>query len=159
MVFPWRDVHGLKGSAYFNAGGEVASSSDGSTKVRMLLETTPRQSWSIKQSTNALRESMDETMGRICRRLDRSVGLALSGGLDSRIFLASLHTQGIEHRSFTYCYTSKERENEVARDAANLLCEQQSAVVLDKVLPGILANDCRLINEGESKQFGFCYLL
>ncbi len=148
----------LAGVSLLQRGRQVISSADGSTKVRMLLEPTVRNSLSIKQSTNALRDSMDETIGRICRRLDRPVGLALSGGLDSRMFLASLHTQEIEHRSFTFCYNSKNADNKIAHAAAKLLGEQQSAVIMDSVLAKLLNRDCRLINEGESQAFGFLLL-
>ncbi len=148
----------LAGVSLLQRGRQVISSSDGNTKVRLLLKPTPRQSWSIKQSISALRESMDEATGRICRRLDRPVGLALSGGLDSRILLASLHTQGIEHRSFTFCYNSRHPDNKIAQTAAKLLCEQQRAVIMDPALAKALNRDCLLINEGDSQAFGFLLL-
>ncbi len=148
----------LEGVSLLQRGRQVVSSSDGNTKVRMLLEPTPRKSWTIKQSVNTLRDSLDDTIGRICRRLDGPVGMALSGGLDSRLFLASLHTQGIEHRSFTFCYNAKARENEIAQAAAKLLYESQRAVVMDSALAVALQQDLCIINEGESQGFGFFLL-
>lgn len=136
----------------------VISFADGRTNVHMLLEPTPRQSWSIKQSANNLRESMDETIGRIYRRLDSTLGLALSGGLDSRILLASLHTQNIEHHSFTVCFNSKQVENKIAQSAAKLLSEKHRTVIVDSALARAIERDCRLINEDGSPGFGFLLL-
>jgi hypothetical protein len=123
----------------------------------MLLEPVPRQSWSIKQSVQALRESMDETIGRICRRLDRPVGLGLSGGLDSRLFLASLHTQALEYRSFTFCLHPQEVDTQMARSAAELLGASHRTIVLDTPVTAT-HRDYRLINEGESPGFGYLLL-
>ena len=106
----------------------------------------------------ALRESMDEAIGRICRRLDRPVGLALSGGLDSRLLLASLHTQNLDHCSFTFRRHAEDPDDKIAQAAAELLDERHRTVILDSTVAKILHRDCRLLNGGQSPASGYLLL-
>jgi Asparagine synthase len=135
-------------------GRQVRSFADGRTEVRMLLEPVQRASWSFKQSIRVLRESMDVTVSQVCTRLGQPVGLGLSGGLDSRILLASLHTQHIGHQNFTFCLDPQEPDNRIAKAAAELLGEKHKTVVLNST-NAHLHRDIRLVNEGESPAFGY----
>lgn len=144
----------LSGVSILQRGRQVCSLADGRTTVRMLLEPVLRQSWSIKQSVHMLRESMDQTIERLCSRLNRPVGLGLSGGLDSRVLLASLHTQNLDHRNYTFCLHPEEADNRIAQSTAKLLGVQHKTFVLDSPV-AVTHRDCRLINEGESPGFGY----
>ena len=84
-------------------GRQVRAWSDGRTDVRKLLTPVERQTWSFHQSVQFLRDSLDATVKRLAYRLHRPGALALSGGLDSRLLLASLHTQKLDHYAFTFC--------------------------------------------------------
>ena len=158
MGFPMAGRTWLDGVRLLQRGRQVRSYANGRTEVRMTLEPTARASWSLNQSVDALRGSLDEAVARICSRLNRPVALGLSGGLDSRTLLASLHTQKIDHRNFTFCISPDEVDNQIAQSSARLLGEQHSTVVAD--IPGLgeLHRDIRLINEGESPGFGFLVL-
>jgi hypothetical protein len=153
--FPLAGRTWLAGVRQLQRGRQVRSFADGRTEIRMLLEPVDRQSWSLPESVRMLRHSLDETVGRICRRLDSPVGLGLSGGLDSRILLASLHTQKISHRSFTFCLAPEEPDNRVAKSAAELLGVQHETVVLKPPSDSAFYRAMRLINEGESPGFAF----
>jgi len=156
--FPLAGRTWLAGVNHLQRGRQVRSFVDGRTDVRMLLSPVFRQSWSIERSVQVLREAMDETLQRICRRLDRPVGLGLSGGLDSRLLLASLSTQRIDHHSFTFCLNPEEKDHRTAQAAARLLGEEHRTAVLDSTIAGALHQDIRLINEGESPGFGYLLL-
>ncbi|MGH8057644.1 MAG: asparagine synthase-related protein [Candidatus Entotheonellia bacterium] len=156
--FPMAGRTWLAGVRQLQRGRQVRAFADGRTDVRMLLEPIPRQSCSLQQSVRLLRESMDCTVTRMHRRLDAPVGLGLSGGLDSRILLASLHTQKLEHRNFTFCFDPQDAENQVAQAATRLLGEPHRTVTLDPVVPRSLHRDIRLINEGVSPGFGYWLL-
>jgi Asparagine synthase len=157
--FPMAARTWIAGVKHLQRGRQVRSFADGRTEVRMLLDPVVRESWSIKQSVDALRGNLDETVRRIWRRLDRPVALGLSGGLDSRTLLASLHFQKIDHCSFTFCLDPEEADNRLAKSSTRLLGEPHETVVLDSHSPalGALHRDIRLINEGESS--GFAHLL
>jgi hypothetical protein len=156
--FPMAGRTWLDGVRLLQRGRQVRSFSDGRTEVRMTGEPAARESWSLEQSVHALRDSLDETVGRICRRLDGPVALGLSGGLDSRTLLASLHTQKLDHRNFTFCISPDEADNRIAKSSAELLGEQHTTVVADMPGLGEFHRDIRLINEGESPGFGFLVL-
>jgi Asparagine synthase len=156
--FPMAGRTWLDGVRLLQRGRQVRSFSDGRTEVRMTLDPVAREPWSLEQSVHALRDSLDETVARICRRLNRPVALGLSGGLDSRTLLASLHTQKIAHLNFTFCISPDEADNRIAKSSAELLGDQHTTVVAD--IPGLgeFHRDIRLINEGESPGFGFLVL-
>ncbi len=157
--FPMAGRTWMVGVKHMQPGRQVRSYADGRTEICRLLKPVPRQSWSIKHSVRALRDALDQTVGTICRRVAQPVGLALSGGLDSRTLLAALYTQGIDHRSFTFFAGPDEAaDNRVAQSAAKLIREQHKTVVLDVALAKALHRDCRLINEGDSPGFGFFLL-
>ena len=155
--FPLMGRTWLAGVKQLQRGRQVRSFADGRTQLRMLLGPVERQTWSLKQSVLHLRENLDAAVGQIYRRFDRPVGLALSGGLDSRTLLASLHTQKIEHRNFTFCIDPNEPDNRIAKSASELLGDQHDTVVLDSPVP-ITHIEYRLINEGESPGFGYMLL-
>jgi hypothetical protein len=155
--FPMAGRTWLKGVKQLQRGRQVCSLADGRTTERMLVNPVVRQSWSIKQSVAALRAGMDETISRIHRRLDHPVGLGLSGGLDSRLLLASLHTQNLDHRSFTFCESPDEADNRVAQSVAKIVGKHHNTLTLDRAVTAT-ARDFRLINEGESPGYGFLLL-
>ena len=158
MGFPMAGRTWLEGVRLLQRGRQVRSFSDGRTEVRMTLAPVARASWSLEQSVHALRDSLDETVARICRRLDGPVALGLSGGLDSRTLLASLHTQKLDHRNFTFCLSPDEADNRIAKSSAELLGEEHNTVIAH--IPGLGAfhRDTLLMNEGESSGFGFLVL-
>jgi len=157
--FPMAGRTWMHGVRQLQCGRQVRSFADGRTEVRMLLEPVSRRSWSLKQSVTALRENLDEATARICRRLDQPPALALSGGLDSRTILASLHTQKLDHHNFTFSTGQVEaRENQIALATAELLGEKHKTVLLDLPLARVLHRDFRLLNEGDSPGFGFFLL-
>jgi Asparagine synthase len=158
MGFPMAGRTWLEGVRLLQRGRQVRSFADGRTEVRMTLDPVARASWSLEQSVHALRDSLDETVGRICRRLDGPVALGLSGGLDSRTLLASLHTQKLDHRNFTFCLSPDEADNRIAKSSAELLGEEHNTVIAH--IPGLGAfhRDTLLMNEGESSGFGFLVL-
>jgi hypothetical protein len=150
--FPLAGRTWLAGVSQLQRGRQVRSLANGRAEVQMLAKPVERQAWSLQTSVRMLRESLDETVKRIHRRLDGPVGLALTGGLDSRTLLASLHTQNIEHRSFTLCLHPSEGDNRVAKSLAALLGRQHETVLL--TTPGHITHiEYRLINEGESPGF------
>ena len=155
--FPLAGRTWISGVRQLQRGRQVRSFTDGRTQVRMLLDPVERQPWSLKQSVHTLREGLDETVQRIYRRLACPIGLGLSGGLDSRTLLASLHSQKIDHCNFTFCIDREEPDNRIAKSAAALLGEQHETIVCDSPLP-ITHIEYRLINEGESPGFGFLLL-
>jgi hypothetical protein len=154
--FPTGGRTWLAGVRQLQRGRQVCAKADGRTVVRMLVEPVVRQSWSLKRSVQALRDSMDETVSRISRRIESPIGLGLSGGLDSRLLLASLYTQQIYHRNFTFCLREDESDNSIAQATAKTLGEQHHTVLLDSKV-ALTHRDCRIINEGESP--GSPYLL
>jgi hypothetical protein len=156
--FPMAGRTWLDGVKLLQRGRQVRSFSDGRTEVRMTAQPVARESWSLEQSVQALRDSLDETVGRICRRLNGPVALGLSGGLDSRTLLASLHTQNLDHRNFTFCLSPDEGDNRIAKSSAELLGEEHNTVIAH--IPGLGAfhRDTLLMNEGESSGFGFLVL-
>jgi Asparagine synthase len=156
--FPMAGRTWLDGVRLLQRGRQVRSFADGRTEVRTTLEPVAREAWSLDQSVRALRDSLDETVGRICRRLDGPVALGLSGGLDSRTLLASLHALKLDHRNFTFCLSPDEADNQIAKSSAALLGEQHNTVIAH--IPGLGAfhRDTLLMNEGESSGFGFLVL-
>ena len=152
--FPMAGRTWLSGVSILQRGRQVCSFANGRTTVRMLLEPVLRQPWSIKQSVHMLRESMDQTVKRLCHRLNRPVGLGLSGGLDSRLLLASLYTQNLDQRNYTFCLRPEEADNQIAQSIARLLDVPHKTFVLDSPV-AITHRDYRLINEGESPGFGY----
>jgi NH3-dependent NAD+ synthetase len=83
--------------------------------------------------------------------------LGVSGGLDSRLFLASLHTQALDYRSFTFCLHPQEADHRMARSAAEFLGAPHRTIILDTAVAAT-HRDYRLINEGESPGFGYLLL-
>jgi Asparagine synthase len=148
----------LEGVKQLQRGRQIRTFADGRTEVRMLLEPIPRQSWSFRESVRALRESMDETIGRLCRRLDSPVGLALSGGLDSRLLLASLHTRRLDHLIFTFRQYPRDPDARIAGAASELLGERHRTLLLDSAVASVLNRDCRILNGGQSPASGYLLL-
>jgi hypothetical protein len=114
-----------------------------------------RQNWSLKKSVRMLRESLDDTVAQICRRLTGPVALALSGGLDSRILLASLHSQHIDHLNFTFHEGAGEPDLLLARKSAEILGESHHAILMEDAVAQALRLDMRVVNAGESAAFAF----
>ena len=157
--FPMAGRTWLNGVKQLQCGRQVRSYANGTTEVRMFSEPVSRRTWSLKQSVAALRENLDETTARICRRLDQPPALALSGGLDSRTILASLHTQNLDHHNFSFSTGQVEaRENQIALATAEQLGEKHKTFLINSTLPRMLHRDLRLINEGDSPGFGFFLL-
>jgi asparagine synthetase B (glutamine-hydrolysing) len=152
--FPMAGRTWLSGVRQLQRGRQVRAWADGRTDVRKLLKPIERQSWSFRHSVHLLRDSLDATVKRLAHRLDQPGALALSGGLDSRLLLASLHTQKLDHYSFTFCDAYNEREHRIAQSAAALLGEQHTTVMLDLAIADRLYRDLCLLNEGESQGFG-----
>jgi hypothetical protein len=152
--FPMAGRTWLSGVRQLQRGRQVRAWVDGRTDVRKLLKPIERQSWSFQRSVHLLRDSLDTTVKRLAHRLDQPGALALSGGLDSRLLLASLHTQKLDHYSFTFCDADNEREHRIAQSAAALLGEQHTTVMLDLAVADRLYRDLCLLNEGESQGFG-----
>src|SRR5262245_31847364 len=125
----------LDGVKQLQRGRQVRSFFDGRTDVRMTLDPVDRQPWCLQESVRELRENLDETVRRIARRFESPIGLALSGGLDSRTLLASLHSQKVEHRNFTFCTDSQDPDNLRAKSLADFLGEPHETVVLDFPVP------------------------
>jgi hypothetical protein len=123
--------------------------------VRKLFKPVERQTWSLEQSIHILRDSLDATVKRLVCRLQQPGALALSGGLDSRLLLASLHTQKLDHYAFTFCDAENERDYCIAQAAARLLGEQHTKVMLESVVADQSARDLCLLNEGESLGSGY----
>jgi hypothetical protein len=136
-------------------GRQVRAWSDGRTDVRKLLKPVERQAWSLQQSVHILRDSLDATVKRLAYRLHQPAALALSGGLDSRLLLASLHTQKLDHYSFTFCDADNERDHRIAQSAARLLGEQHTTVMLESAVADQISRDLCLLNEGESLGTGY----
>jgi hypothetical protein len=156
--FPLAGRTWMAGVEQLQRGRQIRSWRDGRTEKRQLFQPIPRQSWSLQRSVRFLRESLDETVGRICRRLDRPVGLALTGGLDSRILLSSLYTQGFEHSNYTFCNSIEENDNRIARSLTEALKLPHKSVVLDGAKESEKHREFQIINEGESPGYGYCLL-
>lgn len=158
MGFPIEGRTWIEGVKQLQAGSQVCSFANGRTSVANMLEPVERKTWSFEKTVTTLREGMDETINRICRRIDSPVGLGLSGGLDSRIILASLHTQKINSHSFTSCLQTNEADNVISTAITRLLGEKHSIVKLNFEIALSLYRDLRIINEGESSSYGFFLL-
>ena len=104
--FPMAGRTWIEGVKQLQAGSQICSFANGRTSVANMLEPVERKTWSFNKTVTTLRECMDETTHRICRRIDSPVGLGLSGGLDSRLNLASLHTQKIPTSQFYFLFSS-----------------------------------------------------
>ena len=139
-------------------GRQVRAWSDGRTDVRKLLTPVERQTWPFQQSVQFLRDSLDATVKRLAYRLHRPGALALSGGLDSRLLLASLHTQKLDHYSFTFCDAANERDQRIAQAAVQLLGRQHTTIMLESTVADQIAPDLCLLNEGESLGTGYFIL-
>jgi hypothetical protein len=153
--FPLDGRTWINGVRQLQPGFEVLATGNAQAELIKLDRLVDRQSWSLEKSVATLRESLDQTVSSICRRALNPVGLALSGGLDSRILLASLHTQRIPHLNFTFHERRSEGDLLIARKSAKVLNEAHESVALDGVLARNIRLDMRAINEGDSPAFGF----
>jgi hypothetical protein len=136
-------------------GRLLSSHENGPTDITMLLEPMERQSCSFRKSIAILRENMDDTLKRLHLRAGGNIGLGLSGGLDSRLCLASLASQHLKHNNFTFCFHPSETDNRIAELASKKCNEDHITILLDSSLALSLYRDMRIINEGESPGFGF----
>jgi asparagine synthetase B (glutamine-hydrolysing) len=158
LGFPMAGRTWIEGVKQLQAGSQVCSFANGHTSVANMLGPVERKTWSFEKTVTTLREGMDETIHRICRRIDSPVGLGLSGGLDSRIIIASLHTQKINSHSFTSYHNKKEADNVISTAITRLLGERHSTVKLNFKIALSLYRDLRIINEGVSPAYLFFLL-
>ncbi len=156
--FPLKGRTWIAGVRQLQPGFRVRSFAEGEAEVRRVARPVARASWSFDRTVTALREATDRTIGRICRRMEDSPAIGLSGGLDSRICLASLHAQEIPHTSLTFCSDPGDPDNMLAVSATGMLGEPHATVAIDSPLAMLLYRDFRIINEGESPGFGFFFL-
>lgn len=147
----------MKNVSLLQRGRQIRSYADGNTQVEDIRRPIERQSWSLKNSIYNYRESLDETSARLHRRLKHPIGLGLSGGLDSRLLLASLHSQGLAHANFTFCHSEKDLDNKMARVLADHVGQPHTSVVFPSPSP-ITHRDFRVMNEGESPGGGYYFL-
>ena len=156
--YPMKGRTTLEGVRLLQPGNLIGSYKDGRTSLTNVLQPVERKSWSFKETVNTLRENMDETMKRICKRLESPFGLGLSGGLDSRICLASLHSQGINYQNFTYYSSPDAADNCLAKDMSEHLKNHHISIKLDSKLAYSLYRDNYIINESGSPGFAFLLL-
>lgn len=156
--FPLQGRTWISGVRLLQPGHRVRSSAEGTAEVRRVVRPLQREDWSFQQTVSELRTATDQTIARLCSRLQGPAVLGLSGGLDSRICLAALHARQLPHTSLTFCSDPAEADNRLAVSAAGLLGEPHATVVLDGQLAVSLYRDLRIINEGESPGFGFFFL-
>ena len=153
--FPMAGRTWLSDVKQLQRGRLLSSHENGPTDITMLLEPMERQSCSFRKSIAILRENMDDTLKRLHLRAGGNIGLGLSGGLDSRLCLASLASQNLTHNNFTFCLNPEETDNRIAGLASGKCNEDHITVLLDNSLALSLYRDMRIINEGESPGFGF----
>lgn len=144
----------LEGVKHLQRGRVVRAFADGRSYQKMVVEPIQRQSCSLKQSVRLLRDTLDQTIKGLSDRAGQTVGIGMSGGLDSRLLLASLSTQGIHHKGFTFLGPHESDDQALARNAAELMGTQHRTIVLNGQARGNIS-DYRLINEGESGAAGF----
>ncbi len=147
----------LKNVSLLQRGRQVRSYIDGRTQVEDIRKPIERQSWSLKTSIHNFRESLDETVVRLHRRLGHPMGLGLSGGMDSRLLLASLHTQGLGHANFTFCDADRDPDNRIAGSLSKHLGHSHKSVVLRGPCPAT-HRDFRVMNEGTAPGGGYFLL-
>lgn len=138
-------------------GQQVRAMAGSSTKIVDQVQHYKRQTWSHDRSVQELRDATDATLQGLARRTGDDFGIGLSGGLDSRILLASLHSQGLRHRAITFCGSERETDNVIAGRCADLTKTTRQVVVLDNALATSLIPDSLLLNQGESR--GYASLL
>ena len=82
----------LSGVRQLQRGRQVRAWSDGRTDVSDAARSPSSAQIVVvlEHSVHLLRDSLDATVKRLARRLGQPGALALSGGLDSRLLLASL---------------------------------------------------------------------
>lgn len=132
-------------------GEQVRAHGDGRVEVVSQIQHYDRQSWTHRQAVQVLRDATDEAMISLAERCGERMGIGLSGGLDSRILLASLQSQDLPHHAITYCDQLSDRENEIASDCARLTNTPHDIFVIDEELAKQLIADCLLLNQGESR--------
>ncbi len=145
----------LEGVRHLQRGRVVRAFADGRCSQKMVAKPIQRQSWSLKTSVQVLRYTLDHTIKGLADQLGSTVGIGMSGGLDSRLLLASLSTQGIHHKGFTFFLSPQELEDHaLATEVAHLIGTPHETIVPNGHSPGNLT-EYRLINEGESGGVGF----
>lgn len=153
--FPMAGRTWLSDVKQLQRGRLITSHANGRTDIKMLFQPMERQNYSFGKSVAILRENLDETLKRIHLRTGGNLGLGLSGGLDSRLCLASLASQHLKHKNFTFCFHPAETDNRIAELASKKCNEDHITILLDSSLALSLYRDMRIINEGESPGFGF----
>ena len=134
-------------------GQQVRAKADGSQRIVDQNPTFERRPVSHREAVRSLREGMDAMTSSIARRSGEGLGIALSGGLDSRVMLASTMTQNIQHRAYTYCVTGNDNDLKVANRLGSLAGIQPQQILLDQKIAKTLIPDCLLANQGESRAY------
>lgn len=134
-------------------GQQVRASADGKNRVNDLAQRYSRRSMTHRQAVENLRAATDTAIRRVARRSGDGFGLALSGGLDSRILLASISTQNLAHKSITYCKSPAEVECQIAKRCAAMVGSPHGNAILDDDLATSVIPDALFLNQGESRAY------
>ncbi len=124
-------------------------------RTNSYLKPIQRKRMEFKRAIGFLREMLDSTMIRLSDRLDTEIGLALSGGLDSRIILASLHNIKIKSSNYTFCHKDNDPDNILSKKMCESLGLNHNSVLLNSSKAFSLYRDLIILNEGESTGFGY----
>lgn len=116
-----------------------------------------RRDQSLAVSARCIRDALDRITTDIAGRLEGRVALALSGGLDSRLLLASLHSAGIECPLLTVASTEQALELVVARAAGRRIGRDVTLVVSDVPRAASVAPDAAIMTEGQNLNHGMFF--
>ncbi len=139
-------------------GQIVETGSHGATRTISYLKPISRENMEFKRAIGFLRERFDSTLSRISERMGKCIGLGLSGGLDSRLVLASIGSLKIKTINYTFCYRDDEPDNILSKKLCDSLGLEHNSVRLNCVDAFSLYRDLIIINEGESTGFGYFLL-
>jgi len=140
------------------ARGQRLISNDHTLQVREERQHFRRSEAKSEDCVERLRLAVDQFTNSVSRRVGSGLFLGLSGGLDSRILLASLVSQGIDMYAITYAATELERDAQLAASCARHCEVPHHLALLDAKVAGDLIPDCLTLNNGESRAYGHVML-
>lgn len=147
----------LKGVRILTRGQRLVSDDHG-TGVRDERQHFDRPEATSEDCVERLRFAIDQLTDTVSRRVGSGLLLGLSGGLDSRILLASLVSQGIDVSAITYAASEQERDAQLAERCARHCGISHHLALLDGQVAKDLIPDCLILNNGESRAYGHAML-
>lgn len=147
----------LKGVRILTRGQRLVSD-DHAIRMRDEGQYFSRPESTTGDCVERLRFAVDQMTDSVSRRVGSGLFLGLSGGLDSRILLASLLRQGINASAITYAASEQNRDAQLAERCARHCGITHHLALLDGQVARDLIPDCLILNNGESRAYGHAML-